>query len=284
MMIPAMDAVTAERIGYLTNDGVQIAAVMYDEAVEERNNGSAWKKSRPMSIVTEGPVDITSIIQDPTEFNKHNFSQEFWEECAKVYRFASQHEEQEENEEIIFENIPSDFEVKFLNSIIGVCERGEGFTHDVWNNIIQDSEWEHIEDNKTGDVTLTEESDREFKESTFTDQNYIPDPSEVDEWGLYDYSYSNEHIDSHTIWVRLKQADDIVEYPLVYDTDGCMFIVSSSPDFGAFCSNHISPDVQEALEKSQVIDDLTKCVSDTKLCSKTEKYILNATDSQIVKP
>lgn len=284
MMIPAMDAVVAKRVGYISNNNVQMATVMHDESVKERNNGGAWKNARPMAIVTDEPVDLAAVFQNVTDYTQNNFSPEFWEECAKVYRQTSTYEEGESNPVIDYPSIESDFEVKFLSSIIEVCERGEGFTHDVWSNIIQDSEWSHIEDNKTGDVNLYSEQEKTFEESVFTNQKYIPDPSEVDEWGLYDYSLTTENIDSQTIWVRFKFNDNIVEHPLVYDTDSRMFILSSSPDFGGMNSSHISDDVQKALENGVTRCRLTNMINETELCSKTKKYIRNATDSQPVEP
>lgn len=168
---------------------------------------------------------------------------------------------------------------RFLNNIIAIFNQGNGFTQDIYSHVLSDAEWNRIEDCKTGDVSLFGDEENTFEESTFTTQNYLPSMEDVDEWGLYDYSFTSEFANTTSLWVRIKKGDNIQEFPLVYDTDESLVVVSSNPDFGDVQSNHITEEIQEAFESSEVVDSMTNMIAFTELSSEVEQYISNATES-----
>ena len=62
MLIPAMDAVQSSRVGVIGGEGYNIAAVLHDQKVPERNHGGAWKQARLLAYRADTPICFESVI------------------------------------------------------------------------------------------------------------------------------------------------------------------------------------------------------------------------------
>lgn len=285
MNIPAMDATRSKRFGYLSTDSANIATIMHDEKVPNRNHGEAWRVTQPVYIKTDNIVDVVSTFED-NKYTKNNFSIGFWNQVAKIYRVVSPNfEDTGENTEIKYKkNTKNSFEAHFLHNIVHTLNSC-GPSSELWYTVLEDAQWNRIEDSETGDINLFGDDNRTFKESSFKDVEYIPSVNQVDEWGLYCYSIDYQEQKMNSLWIRMKDnSGDVVEYPLIEDNE-MGAIVSIKPDFGSLESNHISKEAQEALEnqfiggESNSEERLTDLIGNMDLCSKTEYVINNATES-----
>lgn len=286
MNIPAMDAVRSKRFGYISSDKATVATILYDELVDNRNFGDDWRISRPVFLRTNEPTDVAKFVENAEEHRKNNFSDGFWEEIAKLYRAISEHYENGEDVEIVPKNGANEFEAMFISNTLNVV-LNEGPSHDLWHTVIEESQWSRVDDAETGDVNiLGKEGDRSFKKSRFKDQEYIPQPENMDSWGLYSYSWRHEGKEVDSLWLRFRLGDEIKEYPLIESSNGLCSIVSVEPDFGSIESNHISEEVQTALSNSEILktgtgveESLTEVVNSVEACNKTRYFIDNAQDS-----
>lgn len=285
-MIPAMDAVRSKRFGYIETDNIKIAIILYDQDVENRNNGEAWQRPHPVFVKGDSPVDVSEVVENTEKYESKSFSQAFWTEAAKVYRIiSSDYEEDGSRSEINYDKLQNEFEVEFLSNIIHILNN-EGASHQIWNTVLEDAQWNRIDECETGDVELFGDSNKSFSESNFVGTKYVPDPDNVEEWGLYAYNLTHEERELVSIWVRFKGSNGTVkEYPLIESLDGLGSIVSTDPDFGTIESNHISNSLQTALESVGSVDDeedsrILKSVKSANLSSTTAKYLDNATESQ----
>lgn len=287
MNIPAMDATRSKRFGYLSTESANIATIMHDEKVPNRNHGEAWRVTQPVYIKTKtnSIIDVVSEFED-NEYTKKNFSMGFWNEVAKIYRVVSSgFEEKGKNIDIKYnESTKNSFEAHFLQNIVHTLSSC-GLSSELWSTVLEDAQWNRIEDPETGDINLFGDDNRTFKESNFKTVEYIPSVSQVDEWGLYCYSMDYENQRTNSLWIRMRNnTGDVAEYPLIEDNE-IGSIVSIEPDFGEIESNHISKEAQEALEdqtiggESNFEERLTDLIQRIDLCSKTEYVIGNATES-----
>lgn len=290
MNIPAMDAVRSKRFGYISTEEANIAITLYDDLVENRNFGGSWRVPKPVFIQTEEPVDVVEIVENADYYDKCNFSGGFWEEIAKIYRGVSEHYENPDVD-IIPRNGENDFEAMFISHTLNVL-MNEGPTHELWNTVLSDAQFNRIEDNETGDVNLFgEDENRDFVESEFHSNDYIPNPEELEEWGLYSYSWRKDGCEVDSLWVRFRDKNGVKEYPLIENLNGLTSIVSTEPDFGTVESNHISEKVQEALAEGRVLfedgTDVEQALTETvdaveNMSDKTSFFIENATESERV--
>lgn len=280
-----MDAVRSNRFGFLSTDSANVAVVMHDEEVPNRNRGEAWRITRPVYLQTGDNVDIVNVIEN-ADYEKNDFSSEFWEEAARIYRVMSGEYEEDTDTDIKCEKPDSSFETKFLYNIIHTLNTC-GASTDLWSKVLRNAQYYEIEDSKIS--SSIDEKENKFSESSFESVNYIPEIDEIYNWGLYCYSIHNSDIEMDTLWLRIEdETGEIKEFPIV--ENNCKgSIVSINPDFGSVDSNHLSDKVQECLEKemiggeSDVEKSLTKMVKNADLSDKTEKFIKNATDSEIIK-
>lgn len=289
MMIPAMDAVRSKRFGYIKTEDVQIAIILHDKDVENRNHGEAWQRPSPIFVKGDSSVDVTSIVENAEDYEKKSFSNGFWEETAKVYRIVSpDYEDSGEDTEIDYDRLDNEFEVDFLSNIVHVLNN-EGVSHQIWSNVLEDAQWNRIDDCETGDVNLFDDEQRSFAESNFEGTEYVPNPEEVEQWGLYAYNWEFEGRNVESLWVRFKGSNGTVkEYPLVESLDGLGSIVSTDPDFGSIESNHISESLQKALENMGSMDDevdnrMVSAVQSASLSDTTADYISRATESEKIR-
>lgn len=285
-MIPAMDAVRSKRFGYIDSSDLRIAVILHDKDVENRNNGDAWQRPCPVFIEGESSVDISEVVENAEEYEKKNFSSEFWNEAAKVYRIVSpDYDEDGSESEVNYDNIENEFEVNFLLNIVHILNE-EGASHQIWHTVLEDAQWNRIEDCETGDVELFGDRHKTFTESNFKGTQYIPEPEEVKDWGLYAYNWTYDEQEVESLWVRFKGSNgNVKEYPLVESLDGLGSVVSTDPDFGTIESNHISKSVQKALENGGSVDSekelrLIQSVNSADLSDTTSKYLDKATESQ----
>jgi hypothetical protein len=284
MMIPAMDAVRSNRFGYVSTDSTNVAVIMHDEEVPNRNHGQAWRITRPVCIQTSDNVDIVNVIEN-ADYEKNNFSSDFWEEAARIYRVVSDEYDEDTDTDINCENPDSSFETDFLYNIIHTLNNC-GASTDLWGKVLRDAQYHKIEDSKI-DGSI-DENEQEFSESSFDAVNYIPEIYEIYNWGLYCYSIHNEDIEMDTLWLRIEdETGDIKEFPII-ENNGKGSIVSINPKFGSVDSNHLSNEAQESLEEQIIAGEtdiersLTKMVKNTELSDKTEKLVDNATQSEII--
>lgn len=286
MMIPAMDAVRSKRFGYIETEDVQIAIILHDKDVENRNHGEAWQRPSPIFVKGDSSVDVASIVENAEDYEKKFFSNGFWEETAKVYRIVStDYEDSGEDTEIDYDRLGNEFEVDFLSNIVHVLNN-EGVSHQIWSNVLEDAQWNRIDDCETGDVNLFGDEQGSFVESNFEGTEYVPDPEEVEKWGLYAYNWEFEGRNVESLWVRFTGTNGTVkEYPLVESLDGLGSIVSTDPDFGSIESNHISESLQKALENIGTMEDevdnrMVSAVQSASLSDTTADYISRATESE----
>lgn len=288
MKLPAMDAVRSKRFGYLSTDQANIAIIMYDDSVPNRNGGDAWRVPRPVFVQSDGPVDFVDLVEDPQNYEKNNFSNSFWEEAAKIYRIVSpEYENTPEDTKFNAENAENEFETAFLNNIVGILNNN-GVSSEIWNHVLEDAQWNRIEDNETGDVNLFGgEEEKTFADSEFKDNDYIPPIDQINEWGLYSYSWRHNGCAVDSLWVRFKTENgETREYPIIENLHGVSTVVSINPDFGSIDSNYVSESVLEALENKEPLQNgdsvenaLVEMVQDIELSEKSQYFIQNATES-----
>lgn len=285
-MIPAMDAVRSKRFGYIETDDVQITIILHDKDVENRNHGEAWQRPSPIFVKGDSSVDVASIVENAEDYDKESFSNGFWEETAKVYRIVSpDYEDSGEDTRIDYDRLDNKFEVEFLSNIVHVLNN-EGVSHQIWSNVLEDAQWNRIDDCETGDVNLFGDEQGSFVESNFESTEYVPNPEEVEKWGLYAYNWEFEGRNVESLWVRFKGTNGTVKvYPLVESLDGLGSIVSTDPDFGSIESNHISESLQKALENIGTMEDevdnrMVSAVQSASLSDTTADYIGRATESE----
>lgn len=270
MQIPAMDAVESKRVGILQGDEFDLAAIMHDMSVPERNNGRFFRTSRPVGIRTQEPVSIEHIFNTAQKYDQYNFSQSFWQEADKMYRAVSQHHEFNEEEEFDFRRCmqtgqAGEFEAFFLSNINHILST-QGASHEIWSDFLEDARWNRVEDSEIGDTVSIygEQDDTTFTESDFSEQLYLPSDTQVERWGLYNYHHDGDGFDMFSLWYRFQTGgDSIKEVPLIDYTGGRASILSSDPDFGDINDNHITDDLAMALEDQEVRDDLSRL--DTRL-------------------
>lgn len=286
MMIPALDAVRSQRFGYLSTENADMAIVLYDDMVENRNHGKAWQVPKPVFLRTDEPTDLVTVAENAESIEKNNFSRGFWEEVAKIYRVLSpEYPEDGSETEVQPQSAENLFESQFINNIIHAVNN-HGPSHELWESVLSDAQWNRIEDAETGDVSIFSEDERTFEESLFDDVEYIPSVDEVQEWGLYSYSWRHEGKEVDSLWVRIRgENGNVKEFPLVENLNGLGSVVSTNPDFGGIESNHISQTLQQALEsgttngEDDVESKLAEVVHTTNLSDKTASYIQKATQS-----
>lgn len=285
MNIPAMDAARSKRFGYISTESANIATVMHDEKVPNRNMGEAWRSTRPVYIKTNGIVDVVAEFEN-NNYTKNNFSTGFWNEVAKVYRIVSpDFEDDGENAEIEYDdNTDNDFEARFLQNIVHTLSTC-GSSSELWSSVLQDAQFNRIENSGAGNVNIFGEDDICFKESEFNGVEYIPSVEQIDKWGLYCYNAEYDGEKMNSLWIRMKNSKgDILEYPLI-ENNKIGAIVSIVPEFGSLGSDYISKDAQIALENQDVggvsnhEERLTDQVRDIDLNNKTKYVIENATES-----
>lgn len=298
MQIPAMDAVESKRVGILQGDDFDLAAIMHDMSVPERNNGKFFRTARPVCIHTTEPVSLEHIFNTASEYNQHNFSEEFWQEADKTYRSVSNEYELEEDEEFNFERCmqkgrTGQFEAHFLSNIHHILV-SESTTHEIWSNFLEDARWNRVEDCETGDVDISLYGDRDdttFTESDFSEQLYLPSDSQVEHWGLYNYNHEGDGFDMYSLWYRFKTSGgSIEEVPLIDYTGDRVSVLSSDPDFGSLQDNHITEDLAMALEDREVRDDLSRldkrlveAVQNIEVGERTQEILDSATVATPVK-
>lgn len=286
MNIPAMDAVRSKRFGYISSEKATVATILHDELVENRNFGEQWRVTRPVFLRTTEPTDMVKFVENTEEHQKNNFSESFWEEIAKLYRAISDGYDEGEDTEIVPQNGENHFESMFISNTLNVV-LNEGSSRDLWYTVIEESQWNRIEDCETGNINIFGEDDRRtFEESKFENSEYIPSPESVDNWGLYNYSWRHEGNEVDSLWVRFRVDKTVKEYPLVENSNGLCSVVSVDPDFGSISSDHIEPKVQNALENGSILEQdtdvnrsLTEMVKSVESSDRTEYFIQNATDS-----
>lgn len=289
MMIPALDAVRSQRFGYLSTERADMAIVLYDKKVGNRNHGEDWQIPKPVFLRTHEPTDLVTIVENAESVEKNNFSQGFWEQVAKIYRVLSpEYSEDGSDTEVQPQNAENQFETQFVNNIIHTVNN-YGPSHELWESVLSDAQWNRIQDAETGDVSIFSEDERTFKESVFTNVDYIPSIDEVQGWGLYSYSWRHEGKEVDSLWVRIQGDNgNIKEFPLVENLNGLGSIVSTNPDFGGIESNHISRPLQQCLTSStvggetQMEEDLSQAVKSASLSDKTRQYVSRAVDSSTV--
>lgn len=271
MQIPAMDAVESKRVGILQGDNFDLAAIMHDMSVPERNNGRFFRTARPVAIRTSEPVSLEHIFNTAEAHDQYNFSEEFWQEADKTYRAVSPDHEFGEDEEFDFGRCMGtdrvgDFEAHFLSNIHHILAN-QGPSHEIWSNFLEDARWNRVEDSEMGDVDVTlygDRKDKTFTESDFSEQLYLPSESQVDRWGLYNYNHEGDGFDMYSIWYRFQTSGGSVsEVPLIDYTGNRASVMSSDPDFGGIEDHHISEELAMALEDREVRDDLSRL--DTRL-------------------
>lgn len=219
-----------------------------------------------------------NVAENAESIEKNNFSQSFWEEVAKIYRVLSpEYPQNGFDTEVQPQNAENQFEAQFINNII-YAVNNHGSSHELWKSVLLDAQWNRIEDAETGDFSIFSEDERTFEESVFDDVESIPSVDEVQEWGLYSYSWRHEGKEVDSLWVRiLGENGNVKEFPLVENLNGFGSVVSTNPEFGGIESDHISQTLQKALESGTTNGE--DVVHTTNLSDKTASYTQKATQS-----